>query len=505
MLTAFRKVLVANRGEIAVRVLRACAELGLATVAVYSDIDRHALHVRYADEAYPIGSAPASESYLRIDRLIDVARESGAEAIHPGYGFLAENPDFSQACRDAGLTFIGPSPHAIRTMGDKLLARKTVSAAGVPIVPGSDGIVPTQAAAEAVARAIGYPLLLKAAAGGGGKGMRVVRAPEELAGAYRAAASEALAAFGDDRLYVERLLESVRHIEVQVLADRHGNVIHLGERECSIQRRHQKLIEESPSTVVDDDLRHAMGAIAVRAAQAAGYENAGTAEFLLDRDKHYYFLEMNTRLQVEHPVTEMVTGIDLVVEQLRIAMGRRLRYRQKDVRPNGWAIECRITAEDPYNNFLPSTGRLTSVDEPSGPGVRVDSGMFEGMDVSVHYDPLLAKLICWGETRGQAILRMRRALNEFHIMGIKTVVPFHLRVMDSPSFIAGRFDTAFMEKQAVLTERESERGLIAAVAAAAVAYRAKQEAAARAMGQSAPDARGPGSTWRVVARREGLR
>ena len=501
MLTTFRKVLVANRGEIAVRILRACSELGLRTVAVYSEADRHALHVRYADEAYLIGPAPARESYLSIAKIIAVAKASRAEAIHPGYGFLSEKAEFSQACIDNDIVFIGPRPESIAAMGDKISARRTVKAAGVPVVPGSDGPVATVDEALAIAGEVGYPILLKATAGGGGKGMRIVHTPQELASAFRLASNEATAAFGDGTLYVERLLEGVRHIEIQILADRYGNVVHLGERECSIQRRRQKLIEESPSTAIDEDLRRRMGEIAVRAAQAVRYENAGTVEFLVDREKNFYFLEMNTRLQVEHPVTELVTGLDLVVEQIRVASGRRLRLRQADIRLNGAAIECRINAEDPYNDFLPSVGRITSVFEPSGPGIRVDSAVFDGYEVSLYYDPLVAKLIAWGETRAQAILRMRRALSEFKLLGIRTNLPFHLRLMESPTFIAGRFDNAFLESFSIAsTDETGERARLAAIAAAAVAYRRAQQKSLAVAGEQRQAENG----WKAAARRSGV-
>ena len=396
----FKKVLVANRGEIAVRILRACEERGLATVAVYSEADRNALHVRYANEAYLIGPPPSKESYLRIDKIIDVAKKSGSDAIHPGYGFLAENDEFAQACIDEGLTFIGPTPESMRLMGDKVTARRTMMAAGVPVVPGSDqGLRDDEIQAEA--ERIGYPLLIKASAGGGGKGMRVVRKAEELEGSLGMARREAMGAFGDDTVYMEKLIERPRHVEIQILGDMHGNVIHLGERECSIQRRHQKLIEESPSVAVNDAMRAQMGEVAVKAAKAANYVNAGTLEFLVDQSGNFYFLEMNTRLQVEHPVTEMVTGVDIVKEMLAIASGRRLRWRQEDIRPKGWAIECRITAEDPINNFMPSGGKITTLQEPTGPGVRVESGIYEGFEISLFYDPMIAKLIVWGENAGR--------------------------------------------------------------------------------------------------------
>ncbi len=502
MLTSFRKVMVANRGEIAVRVLRACEELGIGTVAVYSDVDRNALHVRYADEAYNIGPASARESYLRIDKLIDVARRSGADAIHPGYGFLAENAEFARACQEAGLTFIGPSPEAIHVMGDKVMARQTVQAAGVTVVPGSDGPVSGEPEAIDIAERIGLPVVVKATAGGGGKGMRVVHRLDELPAALRAAANEAGAAFGDSTLYLEKYLENVRHVEFQILADRHGNVIHLGERECSIQRRHQKMLEESPSPAMDPRLRERMGEVAVKAAKSVNYENAGTVEFLLDKDKKFYFLEMNTRLQVEHPVTEMVTGIDLVIEQLRIAAGRRLRYRQRDIQVKGCAIECRISAEDPFNDFLPSIGVITNVYEPSGPGVRVDSAVFDGMEVTIYYDPMIAKLIVWGETRGQAILRMRRALREFKLLGIRTNLPFFLRLMDSPSFIAGRLDTAFLEKVPLLQQDEnSVLKEVAAIATAAIAHRSKIISASRNQNAHKTDH----SPWRTAGRRSAMR
>ena len=501
MLTTFRKVLVANRGEIAIRILRACSELGLRTVAVYSEADRNALHVRYADEAYLLGPASARESYLSIDKIIQVARQSRAEAIHPGYGFLSEREDFAQACVDNDIVFIGPRPESIAAMGDKIAARRTVKAAGVPVVPGSDGPVATVDEARAIADQIGFPVLLKATAGGGGKGMRTVRTADELATAFRMASSEAQSAFGDGTLYVEKLLEGVRHVEIQVLADRHGNTIHLGERECSIQRRRQKLIEEAPSPVVDEELRQRMGEVAVKAAQAVGYENAGTVEFLLDRERNFYFLEMNTRLQVEHPITEMVTGVDLVVEQIRVATGRRLRLRQKDIAIKGHAIECRVCAEDPYNDYLPSVGKITTVNEPSGPGVRVDSAVYSGYEVSLYYDPMVAKLIVGGESRAQAIQRMRRALSEFKLLGIRTNIPFHLRMMESPTYIAGRFDNSFLETFTLASDDETgERAKLAAIAATAVAHQMKQ-AQSR---QSAGEQRAAESPWKTAGRRSAV-
>jgi acetyl-CoA carboxylase biotin carboxylase subunit len=467
----FRKVLVANRGEIAVRIIRACRELGIRTVAVFSEVDRNALHVRYADEAYCIGPAPARESYLRIDRIIDVARRTGADAIHPGYGFLAERPDFAEACEEAGIVFIGPPPRAIGAMGDKATARKMAKALGVPIIPGTDGGLSDEDLIRA-AEIIGFPILIKASAGGGGKGMRIVRSPEEMPDALAAARREAMAAFGDDDVYLEKLVEGARHVEVQILADQHGNVIHLGERECSIQRRHQKLIEESPSPIVDEEMRQRMGEVAVRIAQAIGYVNAGTVEFLVDKERNFYFIEMNTRLQVEHPVTEMVTGVDIVKEQIRIARGRKLRYRQEDIRQTGWAIECRITAEDPFNGFMPSTGRIVTLAEPTGPGIRVDSGVYEGCEITPYYDSLIAKVIAWGETRGEAILRMLRALEEFRIIGIQTTIPFHQAILNSTRFLAGHFDTKFVEERFSMDdETPPELEEVAAIIATLVAHR----------------------------------
>ncbi len=496
----FKKVLVANRGEIAVRILRACEERGLSTVAIYSDADRQALHVRYADEAYNIGPAPSRESYLRIDKILDIARKSGAEAIHPGYGFLSENEEFAEACEAEGFAFIGPPASAIRAMGDKVEARRSMMAAGVPVVPGTpQGLHDDEAAAAA--DQIGYPLLIKAAAGGGGKGMRTVRRPEDLAGALQAARREAKGAFGDDTVYMEKLVENARHIEIQILADEHGNVIHLGERECSIQRRHQKLIEEAPSVAVNDELRTRMGAIAVRAAQAVKYVNAGTFEFLLDRDGNFYFLEMNTRLQVEHPVTEMVTGVDIVKEMIAIASGRRLRWKQEDIRPRGSAIECRITAEDPFNNFMPSGGHVVTLSEPTGPGVRVESGIYEGFEVSLYYDPMIAKLIVWGETRPEAILRMRRALREYKIGGIKTSIPFHQQIMESTRFMWGAFDTTFLEQRFALqaTDRPEHKE-IAAIVATLLLHESQRRALT--VRQSGDDG---ASIWKRASRWGGLR
>ncbi len=468
----FRKVLIANRGEIAVRILRACQERGIATVAVYSDPDRTALHVRSADEAYHIGPAPSLESYLRIDKIIDAARRSGADAIHPGYGFLAENAEFAAACADAGITFIGPSPEAIEKMGDKITARQTVAKRGVRLVPGSEPGLGDEEL-RAIADQIGYPVMIKASAGGGGKGMRAVNAPAEFQNALEAARREAGKAFGNDEVYLEKMIVNARHIEFQILADSFGATIHLGERECSIQRRHQKLIEESPSVAIDAKLRDEMGKMAVAAAEAVNYVNAGTIECLLDsRDNSYYFLEMNTRLQVEHPVTEFVTGVDIVKEQISIAAGRRMRYRQEDIVAKGWSIECRITAEDPFNGFMPNSGIITFLQEPTGPGVRVESGLYRGYEVGLFYDPMIAKLVVWGETRAEAILRMRRALAEYRIGGIKTSIPFHQSIMDSTEFIWGTFDTGFLNRRQFVKEPidKDGHGRIAAVAAALIAH-----------------------------------
>ncbi|MBI3286977.1 MAG: acetyl-CoA carboxylase biotin carboxylase subunit [Chloroflexi bacterium] len=500
----FKKVLIANRGEIALRVIRACQELGVSTVAVYSEADRNALHVRYADEAYLIGPPPSRDSYLRIDKIIEVARRSGADAIHPGYGFLAENPDFPRACREAEIVFVGPPPEAITAAGNKLAARLTVRKAGVPVISGTQEEIPDDRLVQ-VAQEVGYPLFVKAVAGGGGKGLRLVAAPEELPRALAAAHREAEAAFGYGGLYIEKVVENARHVEFQVLADAHGNFIHLGERECSLQRRHQKLVEEAPSVILtrDEKLRARMGEAAIKAAKAAGYVNAGTIEFLLDKDKNFYFLEMNTRLQVEHPVTEMVTGIDIVKEQLRIASGKKLRYKQKDIRFVGHAIECRISAEDPFNKFLPSAGRITSLREPTGPGVRVESGVYEGMEISLYYDPLVAKLVVWGDTRAEAILRMRRALEEYQIVGVKTSIPFHRQLLDNTSYQAGHFDTRFVEERFVLSQEEkAHHGEVTALVAALIAHHRRQEALALI---SPREDRAPGmSPWKLTGRREAM-
>jgi acetyl-CoA carboxylase biotin carboxylase subunit len=490
----FKKILVANRGEIALRVMRACREMGISPVAVYSDVDRNALHVRYADEAHLLGPAPPRESYLNIKKIIQVARRSRVQAIHPGYGFLAENADFAEACQKAGIVWIGPPPDAIRCMGDKVAARRVVSEAGVPVVPGTDAMYDlAQAAAAAID--IGFPVLVKAVAGGGGKGIRLVNDPADVEAALRVASSEALTAFDDSAVFIEKFMEPVRHIEVQVLADDHGNTVAMGERECSIQRRHQKLIEESPSMAVGVELREQLCRAAVAVARAAGYRNAGTVEFLMDRDHRFYFLEMNTRLQVEHPVTELVTGTDLVMEQIRIAAGDELSFRQEDVRLSGWAMECRITAEDPFNNFMPSLGHVDYVGEPSGPGVRVDSALYSGTDLPYHYDPMVAKLITWGRNREEAVQRMRRALREFVIVGVETNIPFHLQMLADARFLAGDISTAFLEKEFLLTPRRDGTGEEVALLAAALLTHLKR--------RSAPLTRAPAgarSAWRAAGR-----
>jgi acetyl-CoA carboxylase biotin carboxylase subunit len=439
------RLLVANRGEIALRIMRTCRELGVPTVAVYSDADRQSPHVRYADQAVYLGPAPSRESYLSMDRILEAARRSGARAIHPGYGFLSENAEFARRVSSAGLVFVGPDAESIRAMGDKTEARKLVSRAGVPTVPGTEGPVASVDEARTFCETAGFPVLLKAAAGGGGKGMRIVRRVEDLPSALRGARSEAESAFGDSRIYLEKYLERPRHVEFQILGDRFGSIVHLGERECSIQRRHQKVIEESPSVIVDEALRKRMGETAVKAAAACRYQNAGTVEFLLDAGKNFYFLEMNTRLQVEHPITELRTGIDLVAAQLRIASGERLPFTQEEVRFRGHAIECRICAEDVENDFLPSTGSILHLHPAEGPGVRDDRGVEEGGEISVYYDSLIAKLVVWGASREEAIRKMKRALREYQILGVKTNIPVCRFVMEHERFSSGDFDTHFLQ------------------------------------------------------------
>jgi len=488
-----KKVLIANRGEIAVRVARTCREMGLGTVAVYSDADRDALFVRMADEAVGIGPPPAAQSYLNIERILDAARTSGADALHPGYGFLSENPDLSEACVKAGISFIGPSPAAMRTMGRKTAARAAMRAADVPVVPGDDGGrggFPDAATAVQAARRIGFPVLIKASAGGGGKGMRLCADPERFEGDFEGARREATAAFGDGSIYIEKAIQRPRHVEVQVFGDTHGHTVHMFERDCSIQRRHQKVVEETPSPAVDTALASRMGEIAVRAARAVSYVGAGTVEFLLDQSGDFYFLEMNTRLQVEHPVTELVTGLDLVRWQVLVASGEPLPLTQDRIARRGAAIECRVYAEDPVQ-FFPSPGKIVTYREPGGPGVRVDSGVLAGSVVSASYDPLLAKLCTWGEDRAQAVARMRRALSEYVVLGPRTNLPLHAAVMDHPEFAAGRYDTGFLERhrdELRLPKIEDEEAIVAAAMAvirADMSGHARASAAADGVGVSA--------------------
>jgi len=508
----FRKILIANRGEIAVRVIRACRELGITAVAVYSDVDRASLHVRKADEAYHVGPPAATESYLNFAKILDVAKRAGADAIHPGYGFLSENAKFAQACVDAGVKFIGPTAASMEMMGSKTRARQEMEKAGVPFVPGTSKGLESAEQAGQVAKKIGYPVMLKAAAGGGGKGMRLVHTPEELKPALEAAQSEAERAFGDREVYVEKAIINPRHIEMQVLADEHGNTVYLGERECSIQRRHQKVLEESPSPILDADMRRSMGEVAVRVAKAAGYTNAGTVEFLVDQDKKFYFLEMNTRLQVEHPVTELITGLDLVHLQIRIAAGEKMPFRQEDIRMRGHAIECRIYAEDPDNNYFPSPGKITLLQSPSGPGIRLDSGIYEGWRVPIDYDPLLAKLIGYGTDRTQAISRLTRALHEYFVGGIKTNISLFRRILTDANFQAGKLDTGYLDR--LLKSKPSEvRGGHPEVAAIAAGIFTILDPASASAGNGNASA-GPANSasdgasasgWKRVARTEALR
>ena len=450
-----KKVLVANRGEIALRIVRALHDLGITSVAIYSEVDRLSRHVRYADEAHFAGPAEASESYLNAERILDIAAACGADAIHPGYGFLAENADFAEACEEAGLTFIGPSPASIRLLGDKNAARALAASVGVPVVPGT-GPLESLDQAPALAREIGYPIAIKATAGGGGRGIRFIEREEDLPGALHLASREAQAAFNDGTLYLEAQMQNVRHIEVQIIADTFGNVIALGERECSIQRRHQKIIEETPSVVVGSELRRALNRAAVRIARAAGYQSAGTVEFLLTEDERYYFLEVNARLQVEHPVTEMTTGVDIVKDQILVAGGQELPYDESDLLTRGWAIECRIVAEDPQNGFLPSVGRIVFSREPAGPGIRVESCLHDGFEVTPYYDSLLAKVTGWGIDREDARSRLIRALQEFRVVGVATNIPYLLQILALPAFIEGRLDTDFLDRHQVESEQSEE-------------------------------------------------
>jgi acetyl-CoA carboxylase biotin carboxylase subunit len=504
----FDKILIANRGEIALRVIRACREMGIASVAVYSDADARAAHVREADEAVNVGAAPSSESYLKGDRIIEAAQKGGAQAIHPGYGFLSEREWFARAVRDAGLVFLGPPAEAIAAMGSKTAARQLAIAANVPVVPGTTEALRDASEAKVIAERFGYPVLLKAAAGGGGKGMRVVREPKEMENALETARREAKNAFGDDAVYVEKYIVGPRHVEIQVLGDQHGTMLSLNERECSVQRRHQKMIEEAPSVAVTPEIRRAMGETAVRAASAAGYYNAGTCEFLLDQDGKFYFLEMNTRLQVEHPVTELVTGIDLVQWQIRVAAGEKLPFKQDDIVPRGWAIECRITSEDPANGFLPSTGRISYLHLPSGPGVRWDGGIEVGTEVGLYYDPMLAKLIVYAPTRDAAIERMHRALLELTIEGVETSRDFHLRMMEDGDFRSGAIEIQWLERklsEILAVKPPAQTTKTAALIAALIADRdrkaPKRAATVRDDRRMAPTQDG----WLSVARRESLR
>jgi acetyl-CoA carboxylase, biotin carboxylase subunit len=494
-----RKVLIANRGEIALRIIRACRELGLATVAVFSDADRAALHVLGADEAYRLGPAAASESYLRGDLILEVARGSGADAIHPGYGFLSENADFAEACERAGIKFIGPPAAAMRALGSKTRARQAADRAGMPRTPGSvTGLASLDDALETAAK-IGYPVMLKAAAGGGGKGMRAVTQPGDLASAFAAAQSEAERAFGSGEVYLEKLIERPRHIEIQVLADEHGHCVYLGERECSVQRRHQKVIEEAPSAVVSDDLRRRMGEAAVRLALAAGYCNAGTVEFLVDEAQNFYFLEMNTRLQVEHPVTELVTGLDLVHLQIRIAQGEPLPFAQSDIALRGHAIECRVYAEDPDNQFMPSPGRITRLLQPGGPGIREDCGIYEGWVVPMDYDPMLSKLIAFAPTRALALSRMLRALDEYVIGGIRTNLSLFRRILRDADFRAARIDTGYLDRLLAQARPESSDSVPEAAVAGAAVFEATRPGTTNGTGSA-----GPVSAWKAAARNEAL-
>ena len=503
----FKKVLIANRGEIAVRVMRSLREMGIATVAVYSEADRKALHVRMADEAYCVGPAPSAESYLRAEVILDVARKSGAEAIHPGYGFLSENADFARACEAAGITFIGPKPYAIEAMGEKTRARQLMEKAGVPLVPGTKDAVEDAAEALAIAEKMGFPVLVKASAGGGGKGMRRVDDPAEFVQSFEGARREALSAFGNGDVYVEKYVLNPRHVEIQVLADGHGNVVHLFERDCSVQRRHQKIIEETPCPVLKEETRQRMGQVACDAARAVDYIGAGTVEFLLDANGDFYFLEMNTRLQVEHPITEMITGLDLVRWQVHIAAGHPLDFEQSQVTRRGAAVECRIYAEDPENNFMPSPGPLHVLKTPSGPGVREDGGVYEGGEVTVHYDPMIAKLITWGEDRQHAIERMRRALSEYVVGGIATNIAFHREVLDHPDFVSGEYTTDFVPRWLKEREKPVPRYQLDAELVAVLSAHRRDEAlsqGAGVQGGAGAAKSGPGSRWKELGRMRAL-
>jgi acetyl-CoA carboxylase, biotin carboxylase subunit len=504
----FKKILIANRGEIAVRILRACRELGIHSVAVFSEVDRKSLHVRLADEAYCIGPAPSRESYLNIDKIIDTARRAGCDAVHPGYGFLAENAALPLACVEAGLTFIGPPAEAMEALGSKTAGRQLARRSDVPTVPGTNDPIEKPAEAQALAHNMGYPVLLKAVSGGGGKGMRLLYSDAEFESAFRDASSEAMNAFGDERLYLEKYLERPRHIEIQILADTHGRVVSLGERECSVQRRHQKVIEEAPSPIVTPDLRKKMGDAAVRLARTGGYVNAGTVEFLVDQNLNFYFLEVNTRLQVEHPVTEQVTGLDLVKLQIAIAAGHRLPFAWETITPRGHAMEVRLYAEDPANNFFPSPGRILSCHVPSGPGIRLDDGVYEGWTVPNDYDPLLSKLIAWGNSREETIARLRRALEEYTVTGIKTNAGLFLRILSDPDFLRGEIHTKWLDEllrrpnaSADLSIEDEKRTAVSnAAAIAAAMWQATQASAPSALAAESDTS----SHWKREGRRAQL-
>lgn len=498
------KVLIANRGEIAIRVMRSCREMGIKTVAVFSDADRTSMHVRYSDQAYHIGPSPSSESYLNADKIIEVAKLSGADAIHPGYGFLSENAAFSERCKEEGIEFIGPDAFAIRSMGDKITARKRMIAAGVPVVPGTvEPITDEKLAVEKVME-IGLPVMIKASAGGGGKGMRLVKKEKDILSSIRGAKSEAKASFGDDAVYIEKYIESPHHIEFQILADKFGNTVHLFERECSVQRRHQKVVEETPSPLMNPKIREEMGSHAVAAAKAVNYYGAGTIEFIVDDNLNYYFLEMNTRLQVEHPITERVVGVDLVKEQIKIAQGEKLTLKQEDLGQLGHAIECRIYAEDPDNNFMPSPGKIKHITEPLGLGVRHDGYVYEGYEIPIHYDPMISKLIVWAGTRDEAINRMKRALYAYKITGIKTSIPFLARIMDNDDFKSGNYNTNFIEKnQEFLKNRQPCDGQCQDIAliAAYIHYKTKIDLASGGNSESKTSS---SNAWRDFGRRKSL-
>ena len=505
----FRKILIANRGEIAVRVIRACREMGIQTVAIYSDVDRDALHVRFADEAYHCGPPPARESYLVAERVLEIAKACGADGIHPGYGFLAENGDFADACDAAGIKFVGPAGDVMRKMGDKVTARQTMEKAGVPIVPGTTEALSDEEAIT-FSKEIGLPVMVKASAGGGGKGMRLVREEKDLAQSIARARSEAQSSFGNDSIYVEKFVEEPRHIEIQVLADTRGNTIHLAERECSIQRRHQKVVEEAPGNGISPELRESMGKAAVAASEAVGYVGAGTCEFLVDKNDDFFFLEMNTRVQVEHAITEAVTGVDIVKAMIRACAGDDLGIRQEDVKITGHAIEARIYAEDPDKDFVPSPGEVIVYRPPDGIGIRVDSGVYQGANVTVYYDPMVAKLIAWGADRQEAIDRLKRALAEYVVKGIKTSIPFHQKVMRHPVFVKGKYDTGFIDEHMdggkggdELMEGDEEMERAAFMLAAIAAYRREKARAAKAA--STTQSGGGEDPWKSAGRRSQMR